>query len=69
MVNPKWRLKFNGGNPVWLDETDTIVRKATELEIYEHMSVDGRIYYYNNMSPELKKQVDDLFGNPTEQSV
>ena len=57
MVNQKWHLKFNGGNPVWLDEHNTIVRYATTLEIYEHST------------EEEKHKIDDLFGNPTTESV
>lgn len=65
MVNPKWRLKFNSGNPVWLDENDTIVRYATSLEIYETLTPEGRKYAYEQMNEEERKEVDDLFGNPT----
>lgn len=65
MVNPKWRLKFNNGNPVWLDENNTIVRYATELEIYETLTSEGRKYAYEHMNEEERKEVDDLFGNPT----
>ena len=65
MVNPKWRLKFNGGNPVWLDENDTIVRYATGLEIYETLTPEDRKYAYEHMNEEERKEVDDLFGNPT----
>ena len=65
MVNPKWRLKFNNGNPVWLDENDTIVRYATGLEIYEMLTPEGRKYAYEYMNEEERKEVDDLFGNPT----
>lgn len=65
MVNPKWRLKFNSGNPVWLDENDTIVRYATSLEIYETLTPKGRKYAYEHMNEEERKEVDDLFGNPT----
>ena len=65
MVNPKWRLKFNSGNPVWLDENDTIVRYATGLEIYETLTPEGRKYAYEYMNEEKRKEVDDLFGNPT----
>lgn len=65
MVNPKWRLKFNSGNPVWLDENDTIVRYATGLEIYETLTPEGRKYAYEHMNEEKRKEVDDLFGNPT----
>ena len=65
MVNPKWRLKFNSGNPVWLDENDTIVRYATNLEIYETLTHEGRKYAYEHMNEEERKEVDDLFGNPT----
>lgn len=69
MVNSKWRLKFNGGNPVWLDEHDTIVRYATTLEIYEHSTDYNRKYMYEHMTEEEKHKVDDLFGNPTTESV
>ena len=65
MVNSKWRLKFNGGNPVWLDENDTIVRYATGLEIYETLTPEGKKYTYEHMNEEERKEVDDLFGNPT----
>ena len=65
MVNPKWRLKFNNGNQVWLDENDTIVRYATGLEIYETLTPEGRKYAYEHMNEEERKEVDDLFGNPT----
>ena len=65
MVNPKWRLKFNSGNPVWLDENDTIVRYATRLEIYKTLTPEGRKYAYEHMNEEKRKEVDDLFGNPT----
>ena len=65
MVNPKWRLKFNSGNPVWLDENDTIVRYATGLEIYETLTPEGRKYAYEQMKKKKRKEVDDLFGNPT----
>ena len=65
MVNPKWRLKFNSGNPVWLDENDTIVRYATGLEIYETLTPEGRKCAYEHMNEEERKEVDDLFGNPT----
>ena len=56
MVNPKWRLKFNSGNPVWLDENDTIVRYATGLEIYETLTPEGRKYAYEHMNEEKKKR-------------
>lgn len=69
MVNPKWRLKFNGGNPVWLDEDDVIVRYATQLEIYEKLTLEGRKYAYEHMNENERKEVDDLFGNPTTESV
>lgn len=69
MVNPKWRLKFNGGNPVWLDENDTIVRFATTEEIYERSPLMHRKYMYGNMTEEQRRKIDDLFGNPTSQSV
>ena len=69
MVNPKWRLKFNGGNPVWLDEDDVIVRYATQLEIYEKLTLEGRKYAYGHMNENERKEVDDLFGNPTTESV
>ena len=69
MVDPKWRMKFNGGNPVWLDENDVIVRYATQLEIYERLSLEGRNYAYEHMNEEERKEVDDLFGNPTNQSI
>ena len=65
MVNPKWRLKFNSGNPVWLDENDTIVRYATGLEIYETLTPEGSPYAYEHMNEEKRKEVDDLLGNPT----
>lgn len=65
MVNPKWRLKFNSGNPVWLDENDIIVRYATGLEIYKTLTPEGRKYAYEHMNEEERKEVDDLFGNPT----
>ena len=55
MVNSKWRLKFNGGNPVWLDENDTIVRYATSLEIYETLTPEGRKYAYEHMNEEERK--------------
>ena len=69
MVNPKWRLKFNGGNPVWLDEDDVIVRYATQIEIYEKLTLEGRKYAYEHMNENERKEVDDLFGNPTTESV
>lgn len=69
MVNPNWRLKFNGGNPVWVDENSTIVRYATDIEIYENMTPEGRLHWYNNMTKEQQEEIDDLFGNPTKQSV
>jgi len=69
MVDPRWRMKFNGGNPVWLDENDVIVRYATQLEIYERLSLEGRKYAYEHMNEEERKEVDDLFGNPTNQSI
>lgn len=69
MVNPKWHLKFNGGNPVWLDENDVIVRYATQLEIYEKLTLEGRKYAYEHMNENERKEVDDLFGNPTTESV
>ena len=62
-------MKFNGGNPVWLDENDVIVRYATQLEIYERLSSEGRKYAYEHMNEEERKEVDDLFGNPTNQSI
>jgi hypothetical protein len=62
-------MKFNGGNPVWLDENDVIVRYATQLEIYERLSLEGRKYAYEHMNEEERKEVDDLFGNPTNQSI
>lgn len=62
-------MKFNGGNPVWLDENDVIVRYATQLEIYERLSQEGRKYAYEHMNEEERKEVDDLFGNPTNQSI
>ena len=65
MVNPKWRLKFNSGNPVWLDENDTIVRYATGLEIYETLTPEGRKYAYEHKHKKKRKEVDHLFGNPT----
>ena len=69
MVNPKWHLKFNGGNPVWLDEHNTIVRYATTLEIYEYSTEYNRKYMYEHMTEEEKHKIDDLFGNPTTESV
>ena len=55
MVNPKWRLKFNGGNPVWLDEDDVIVRYATQIEIYEKLTLEGRKYAYEHMNENERK--------------